>query len=67
MSASAWGKALFESNEGQSNQEAEVAWRLLGRSLGMWLLQPVEPVFNVAVIKQRPVALVQCEKDKSEI
>jgi hypothetical protein len=36
-SAAGW---VFESNEGQSNQEAEVTWRLLGRSLGMWL-QPV--------------------------
>jgi len=33
-SAAGW---VFESNEGQSNQEAEVTWRLLGRSLGMWL------------------------------
>ena len=41
-SAAGW---VFESNEGQSNQEAEVTWRLLGRSLGMWLLQAAEPMF----------------------
>ena len=34
-SAAGW---VFESNEGQSNQEAEVTWRLLGRSLGInWM------------------------------
>ena len=42
-SAAGW---VFESNEGQSNQEAEVTWRLLGRSLGMWLLQALSQCFG---------------------
>ena len=63
---------VFESNEGQSNQQAEVTWRLLGRSLGMCLLLAAAPEFgggghlsDVAVIKQTPVALVQRETEKS--
>jgi hypothetical protein len=39
---SAAGWVFEESNEGQSNQEAEVTWRLLGRSLGMLLLQAAD-------------------------
>jgi hypothetical protein len=37
---------VFESNEGQSNQQAEVTSRLLGRSLGMCLLLAAAPEFG---------------------